>query len=325
VLPEASRYAQTMMFAMPGVIVSILVMQLLRGMGDTITPLHALLLSNLLACVITPAFISGWAGLPCLGVTSAAISTIVAIITSFVYVGWRMRRAGHPLTPSRLLLRALRIDPHVLSVVLKIGVPMGVQMVVASIAQLVLVSLVNRFGSEATAAYGAIYQLMSYAQFPAMSIGIATSILGAQAIGAGRVEQLGALTRTGMQMNVLVTGPLVVAGYLFSDRLLAMFITDPSVLTLAVSFLRIILWSSVVYGWAAVLSGIMRASGTVYVPTAIAVFCIAVIEVPSAYALSHSVGLRGVWMAYPIASTSVLLQTLFYKLVWSSRTASQLI
>lgn len=60
---------------------------------------------------------------------------------------------------------------------------MGVQMVIATLAQLALLSLVNGFGSDGTAAYGVVNQLVNYVQLPALSIGIATSILGAQAIG----------------------------------------------------------------------------------------------------------------------------------------------
>ena len=58
-------------------------------------------------------------------------------------------------------------------------------MVVMAIAELVLLGLVNGFGSDATAAYGAVNQVMGYTQFTAMSISIAVSILGAQAIGGG--------------------------------------------------------------------------------------------------------------------------------------------
>ncbi len=318
VLADATAYARLMMFAMPGLLGSILVMQLLRGMGDTTTPLRALLLSNLIACVVTPAFIRGWLGLPQLGVASAALATLLSVVAAFGYVGWRMRRTGHPLAPGRALLPALRIDRRVLWVVVKLGVPLGLQMVATTLAQLALVSLVNRFGSDATAAYGAVYQLMNYAQFPALSIGIATSILGAQAIGAGRAAQLGAITRTGLQMNLLVTGSLVALGYLFADRLLSMFITKPEVTALAASLLRMILWSCAVHGFASVLSGSMRASGTVLLPTALSVLCIVVIQVPSAYALSNAVGLKGVWMAYPIAFMAMLgLQALCY--AWTRR------
>jgi putative MATE family efflux protein len=326
VLPEAIGYARIMMLAMPGLMVFLLVTQLLRGVGDTVTPLFALLLSTAVSGLLTPAFIRGWGGLPQLGVTSAAVASIAAFIAALGYLIVHLRRGSHPLAPDRELLRALRIDRQILRLVLRIGLPTGVQMIVISLAEIALLALVNRFGSNATAAYGAVNQVVNYAQFPALSIAITTSILGAQAIGAGRTDRLGAITRTGLQMNLVLTGTLVVIGYLFSRHLMALFITATPVIDLAQSLLHIMLWSSVVFGFASVLSGVMRASGTVLAPLAISVFCIVAIEVPSAYALAAHFGIKGVWMAYPIAFLSMLvLQTAFYQGVWKKSKIKRLI
>lgn len=70
-------------------------------------------------------------------------------------------------------------------------------------------------------------------------------------------------------------------------------------------------------GMSMVLSGLMRASGTVFVPTGIAMFSIACVEIPVAWVLSNSWGLNGIWVAYPVAFLSMLaLQTTYYRLVW---------
>jgi putative MATE family efflux protein len=326
VLPEAIGYARIMMLAMPGLMVFLLATSLLRGVGDTVTPLFALLLSTTVSALLTPALIRGWAGLPQLGVTSAAVASIAAFVAALGYLMVHLRRGDHPLAPDREMLRALRLDPHILRLVLRIGLPTGVQMIVISLAEIALLALVNRFGSNATAAYGAVNQVVNYVQFPALSIAITASILGAQAIGAGRADRLGAITRTGLQMNLVLTGSLVVVGYLFSRNLMALFITSEPVIDLAQSLLHIMLWSSIVFGFAAVVSGVMRASGTVLAPLLISVFCIVAIEVPSAYALAAHLGIKGVWMAYPIAFVSMLvLQTTFYQLVWKKSKIKRLV
>jgi hypothetical protein len=127
-----------------------------------------------------------------------------------------------------------------------------------------LLSLVNGYGSNATAAYGAVNQVVAYVQFPAISIAITASILGAQAIGAGRTDKLGAITRTGLQMNLALTGLLVLLGYLFSRHLMGFFITSEPVIELSQTLLHIMLWSSVdLRHGQGVVSGVMRASGTV--------------------------------------------------------------
>ncbi|MFI4903769.1 MAG: MATE family efflux transporter [Burkholderiales bacterium] len=326
VLPEAVGYARLMMFAMPGLLVFILATQLMRGVGDTLTPLYALLISTAVASVLTPAFIRGWAGLPRLGVTSAAAASIGAFVVALAFMAWFMRRRRHPLAPDRELLRDLRIDPALLRLILKIGLPTGLQVIVMSLAEIVLLSLVNGFGPDATAAYGAVNQVVNYVQFPAISIAITASILGAQAIGAGHVERLGAITRTGLQMNLVMTGGLVVLGYLLSRHLIALFITSVPVIDIAQTLLHIMLWSTVVYGFAGVLSGVMRASGAVLVPTGISILCVTAIELPAAYLLAAHFGLEGVWMAYPIGFTAMLaLQATYFLCVWRKRRIVRLV
>ena len=166
-----------------------------------------------------------------------------------------MRRRNHALAPDLELLRALRINPRLLRLVIRIGLPTGVQMVVISLAEIVLLSIVNGFGSNATAAYGAVNQVVNYVQFPALSIAITASILGAQSIGAGRAHLLGTITRTGLKMNLVITGSLVLIGYLFSRHLVSAFVTSPPVIELAQTLLHIMLWSSLVFGFQSLLGG----------------------------------------------------------------------
>ena len=137
---------------------------------------------------------------------------------------------------------------------------------------------------------------------------------------------MGAITRTGLLMNLVLTGSLVLLGYLFSRPLMGVFITSGPVIEVAQTLLHIMLWSMVVFGMASVLSGVMRASGSVLVPTAIAIACIVCVEIPSAWILSHRVGLNGVWMAYPINFIAMLaLQTAYYRGVWRKKTIRKLV
>jgi putative MATE family efflux protein len=326
VLPMALGYARMMMLAMPGLLVFILYTQLLRGVGDTVTPLYALLLSTSVSCLLTPAFIRGWWGLPQLGVTSAAAASILSFVVALSFLAVFLRRRKHALAPDLELLKALRIQPRLLRLVVRIGLPTGVQMIVLSVAEIALLSMVNGFGSDATAAYGAVNQVVNYVQFPALSIAITASILGAQSIGAGRAHLLGTITRTGLTMNVAITGSLVLAGYLFSRHLVGAFVTSAPVLELAQTLLHIMLWSSIVFGFSSVLSGIMRSSGAVLVPTAISVSCILLIELPSAWVLSRHFGITGVWMAYPITFLSMLaLHASYYRFFWRKKKIERLI
>jgi len=326
ILEAANAYARIMMMAMPLTFVFILLTSMMRGVGDTLTPLIALAISTVIGLIVTPTLIRGWFGLPQLGVASAAYASAVSSCVTLLWLAIHLRRRRHALAFDSAFWRAMRPDRAVLRTVLRLGIPAAIGMVVMSVAELVLLGLVNSFGSNATAAYGAVNQVMSYVQFPALSIAISVSIFGAQAIGRGDSGQVGAIVRTGLQMNVFLTGGLVLLGYVFSRGLMALFITDQAVLELAQRLLHIVLWSSVLFGMSTVFSAIMRASGTVWMPLLISAFAISAIEVPSAVILSRLYGIDGVWIAYPITfSAMCLLQMSFYLLVWRKRAIVRLI
>ena len=326
ILEDANAYARIMMITMPLTFVFILMTAMMRGVGDTLTPLLALVISTVVGLAATPALINGWFGLPRLGVASAAWASAVSGVLTLLWLAVHLRRRRHPLAFDAAFLRNMRLNGTLLRKVMHLGVPSAVGMVVFSLAELVLLGLVNGFGSNATAAYGAVNQVMSYVQFPAMSIAISVSIFGAQAIGRGQADRVGAVVRTGLLMNVLLTGGLVALAYLFSRIIMSFFIVDVAVLDLAQGLLHIALWSAVPFGMATVFSGAMRASGTVWMPLSISIFVVAAIEVPSAVFLSHAIGIDGVWAAYPITFTAMfLLQMSYYILVWRKRAVRRLI
>jgi putative MATE family efflux protein len=326
ILAAASGYARIFLIGMPAFFLFLIVTSILRGVGDTITPLVSLGISIATGLIVTPALILGWGGLPRLGVNAAAVGGIASFVDVLIFLFFYLRWRKHPMAPDRALLKHLKIDPQMLLLILKLGVPAGVQMVVISVSAIVVVGLVNGFGSDATAAYGATNQVLSYVQFPAMSIAIATSIFGAQAIGAGQASQLGAITRVGEVMNLILTGTLILIAYLFSQHIVELSITEPAVVEMTETLLHIVLWSLLLFGASSVLTGTMRASGTVLPPMLISLFTILCVELPSAIVLSRIFGLNGIWMGYATSfSTMLLLQGLYYWFFWRKKQVKALI
>jgi putative MATE family efflux protein len=328
IMVEATHYARVCLFAMPGFFAFLLITAIMRGVGDTVTPLFALIVSTTVGLLVTPALINGWMGLPHLGVTSAAVGFVASFAITLVWLIFYLRIKGHALAPNAELMRHMRIDPVILKSVLRIGIPTAMQMVIMSLAEIVLLSMVNGFGSDATAAYGVGNQVLGYVQFPAMSIAIAASILGAQAIGGGHTEKLGSITRAGILINFAFTGTLLLLCYLFARPLIGLFTQSADATRIALNMLHIVLWSTLIFGCAAVTSGVMRSSGTVIVPTLLSISAILLVEVPSAWLLSQKLGygINGVWMAYPITFvTMLILQSSYYRLVWRKRKIQKLV
>lgn len=322
----ALPYVQLMLATSPILFIYIIYTSILRGVGDSVTPLIALGLTSLTGLMITPVLIKGMFGFPAIGIRAPAVASIIGYLAVLLFLYVYLKRKNHPLQMDRALFQKIRHHPANSKLILKLGVPTGIQMVTNSLAGLVIIGLVNQYGPHSTAAYGAVNQVLNYIQFPAISISIAASIFAAQAIGAGKAHLLAKVTRTALSMNILITGALVVLAYLGSGYLMSLFITDPSVIELGQSLLFIVLWSMLFFGAASIFASIMRASGTVTVPMLINIVAIAGIEVPFAYYFSHLWGLKGIWYAYALAFFSLCaMQWLYYQLVWKNKTVKSLI
>jgi putative MATE family efflux protein len=237
-----------------------------------------------------------------------------------------LARRKDPLAFDFEMMRDMRIDWKITKTVVRLGVPIGLQVIMVALAEIAVISFVNHFGSDATAAYGAVNQIVGYVQFPAISIGIAASIFGAQCIGAKREDKLNSVIRSGVGLNYVIGGIIIVLCYIFAWNILGWFVTSERPLHIAHALLMITLWSYLFFGNSSVLSGVMRSSGTVFWPTFNGILAIWAVEVPAAWILMHKYGIDGIWMGYPIAYCVVLLlQFGYYELFWKRMTHERLI
>ena len=227
VLEDAISYARISMIFMPLTFVIILMTSMLRGVGDTVTPLLALVILTLCGLVITPIMIQGWLGLPRLGVASAAWAAMASGLVTLGWLVFYLRRRQSPLAFDNAFLRAMWPDGKLLRIVLRLGIPASLGMIVMSVAELVLLGLVNGFGSDATAAYGAVnqvHELCAVSRAFDRNHGLDLRRAGDRSRRAA--ARSAPSSRTGLQMNLVLTGGLALLGYLFSRTLMGLFITD---------------------------------------------------------------------------------------------------
>ena len=326
IIDIATSYSRIVFFSIPLLSVYLLYTTLLRGTGDTRTPFFVLIASTALTFALTPIFILGLFGLPALGTNGAAVGNVLsnsfALIGLFVYL--RVKR--NPLALDREMLANMRLRPALSLTIARIGIPTSLNLVMLSLSEIAVITFVNRFGSTAVAAYGAVNQVASYVQFPAVSIGIAASVFGAQSIGAGRTDRIGTIVRSAVALNYVTEGVLIALAYVFSTAIISLFITAPDTVAIAHHLLLITLWSYALFGNARVLSAIMISSGTVVAPTLLSILSIWGVEVPVAYVLMGRIGLDGVWYGYPAAyAAGLVFQLLYYYLVWKRKPLRRLV
>lgn len=314
-MPLAHDYLRIIFIAIPFMYMYAYVIAVLRGAGDSKTPFVFLLVSVGLDIVLNPLLIFGVGPLPKLGIAGSALATLIANAVTFTALIVYLYRRKHPLVIHRGEFHLLRIDRHVTGMLIRKGVPMGLQMIVVSTSALLMLSLINGFGSETTAGFAASMQLWSYIQMPAFAIGAAVSSMAAQNVGAGRWDRVTQTAKAGVLFQCGVTGVVVLLIVSFNRHALGIFLPETSpALDIAAHMNLIVSWSFVLFGISIVLFGVVRSTGAVVVPLLILIVTLWLIRFPLAAFLSARHGVDAIWWSFPTSSLmSVLLAVAYYR------------
>lgn len=312
VLPYATTYLRIVFFGLPFTLIYIYLTMVLRGAGDSKTPMLFLLLSVALDIALNPLLIFGWGPIPALGIAGSAWATFIANITSLSALLAYLYRRKHFLWLHGDELKYLRPQRQLLGALVTKGVPMGLQMVVMSGSAVVMIGLVNRFGSQTTAAFGAAMQLWNYIQMPAMAVGMAVSSMAAQNVGAGLWQRVDRIALTGVGFGLLLTGALVGAVFLFSQHALGLFLpNDGDALAIGVHINQIVVWAFLFFSVAMTLMGVVRSTGAVIPPLLILIVALWVVRIPFATLLVDDWP-DALWWSYPLGSLIAALLAIGY-------------
>jgi putative MATE family efflux protein len=314
-LPYAVPYLRIIFLALPSMYFYNFMMMTLRGAGDSRTPFLFMGLSVVLDVVLNPVLIFGVGPFPKMGIAGSATATMIAqTVALFALLGTLYARK-YFLRITRAELGFFKPDLAILRALIFKGLPMGLQMIVISSSAILMMRLVNGFGSQTTAAYGAATQLWNYAQMPAMAIGAAVSSMAAQNVGARLWDRVSRIAITGVIYNFLLGGTLVGIIYLFNEPALNLFLPGDSVaLGLAEHLNAIVVWSFLFFGVTFVLFGVVRSTGAVWPPLIILTITMWMVRPPFALGLMPSMGADAIWWSFPLGSLlSMLLAIGYYR------------
>lgn len=312
VLAMAARYLQLFLLSMPFMFGIFLMGSLLRGTGDSTTPLYFQAVFVALTAVLDPILMFGWLGFPRMGLNGTAVATIItnagALVSVLVYLG----RKRHLVAPD---WRHLGVDWDMSRLTLKIGVPSMVQQALVSIGMLVMVGLINAYGENGAAAFGAGMRIDQLAFMPAMTLGMAVSTLAGQNIGAQRFSRVKETFKWGMVFGCGITlvASAVVVG--LPSVLLKAFVNDPKVIAMGVPYLRIVGGAYVMFAVMFVANGVINGAGHTFITTLITLLALWGVRVPLAYHLSNTTHrIEGIWWGMVAGFSIGALMSLAYYL-----------
>ena len=314
-LPLAVAYMRVIFLALPFIFMYAFVGSVLRGAGDSKTPFYFMLLSVAIDIALNPVFIFGFGPIPRLGIAGSALATLVAQAVTLIALVVHLYRRRHMLVLHKDEVQYLRLDWAIVGTLVKKGIPMGGQMLVVSLSGVLMISLVNNFGVDTAAAFGAALQLWNYIQMPAFAVGMGVSAMAAQNVGAQKWDRVHSVARVGVLYSVILTGSMVLVIELLDRTAFELFLPAGSAaLNIATHLNHIVTWSFMFFGVTMVLFGVVRATGAVMAPLFILTLALLLVRFPLADALIGRFQVDAVWWSWPVSSAlASILAILYYK------------
>jgi putative MATE family efflux protein len=299
----AEDYLRVVFLAVPFMCFFAYVVMVQRGVGDAKTPFRFMTLATFLDIVLNPLLITGWGPFPQLGIagsaTSLLLSQAIGLGAMLAHLYWR--KADLRLTGGEL--HHLKPDGAILRTIVAKGLPMGAQMLVISSSAIVMMSMINAYGAQTAAAYAVAVQVWTYVQMPAMAIGAAASSMAAQNVGAKKWDRVERSAHSGVLINVLLTGSLVVVLYLLDPFIVELFLPGQAAsVAIAEHINNVALWSFILFGVTFVLFGVVRATGAVNPPLVILFISLLGVRIGFAKLLEPTLGADAIWWSFPVGS-----------------------
>jgi putative MATE family efflux protein len=290
---------------------------MLRGLGDAVMVVKILVLLAVLNVLLVPLFIRGIGPLPPLGVAGAAWGTALAAVLTCV-IGYIYLLRHNPYINMRNW--DYSFDWHIIREVFVIGVPASLQMIVVSLAGVVIISLVNRYGTTVTAAFGIGMQIDMLATIPFISIGMAATTIAGQNLGALKIDRVFQTLRISVYSGLFVALACTAVLLIVPDYIGAIFLKESGEKVMMLNIVRNYYhWMAFIFPCFAVIfaiQGVLRSAGDTIALLTLSFIAMFVIRIPLAYLLAGPFGFQqdGIWMAMFFSSAlAVGLNWLYFK------------
>ena len=304
ILHTGSTYTRIMLSGSGIILMLFLMNAIFRGAGDAAVAMRVLWLANLINICLDPCLILGLGPFPRLGVIGAAVSTTIGRSVGILFQVWILFRGRGRISIRR---EHLRIYFKVMINIMRVAGNGVLQFLIATASWVLMVRMVQSFGSAVTAGYTVAIRIVIFSILPSWGLGSAAATLVGQNLGAKhpeRAEQ--SVWRAGF-FNMIFLGSVSVIYLAFAPRLIAIFSSDPVVVTNGANCLRIISLCYILYAYGLVIIQAFNGAGDTFTPSMVNLVCYWVIQIPLAFLLGKRLqfGPNGIYFA--ILTTEILL------------------
>jgi putative MATE family efflux protein len=299
VVTEGAAYLRIQLVGMVTMSFQMMAQGVMQASGDAVTPMKISVGGRLFHVVLCPFLIFGWWIFPSFGVSGAALTNVISqgLVGG---LGLWMLYSGR--TRLKLTMKSFRFDSNIIWRIVKIGVPASVTGMERTFSNLMVTWFVVPFGTAAVAAHSLIQRVGGFVNMPTMGLGQAAGVLAGQNLGAGRTERA---AKTGWMAAALVTIVMAFISILiwfWAEYVVRIFNSEPELVEVTSTFMRIQIVSYMVFGLVTVLSQCLNGVGDTMIPMLTVLITVWGVQVPLAYFLSRTtLGVYGVRWAIVIA------------------------
>lgn len=299
VIPLAVDYVELIFLGLPLMFGFFVFSSVMRGYGDTKTPMYVMFVSVVVNIVLDPFLIFGWGPFPHLGIEGAAIATIISRGVGTAIGIYLIFYTG--VGPSAELSH-LYPDLDYIRDIIDLGVPASIEQSMAAFAMITIVAMVVTFAPPVVAAYGLGNRIISLVFLPAMGLGRATDAMVGQNLGAGRADRAQRATYLASGVAAGSLFVLAIVAVLFPEPIVSVFLGDvqdaQATIDHGIDYVRIRSVEFVFIGITQVVLGAFRGAGNTKTAMVFSILILWVTRVPVVYLLAFPLGwgATGIWV-----------------------------
>ncbi len=259
VVAQAQQYLTIYFLGVSGLLIYNMGSGILRAVGDSTRPLFFLCFSAIVNIVFDLVFVLAFH----LGVAGVAYATILSQALSALLVLYSLTHADAPYA---IHWRCLCIRKDMLSGILRIGLPSGLQQAITAFSNVFVQSYINYFGSACMAGWASYNKLDVFAVIPLQSISLASTTFVGQNYGAGQMPRAREGVKKALLLSVGMTAVLSAALIICDKTLLKLFTADAEVIYYGERFITMAAPFYVMFCFNQTFAGALRGIGRARAP-----------------------------------------------------------
>lgn len=306
IMAEANEYMRIFFLGVTPLLIYNMGAGVLMAIGDSRRPFNFLCISAIVNVVLDFVFVGYFK----MSAPGAGWATFSSQLVAGILVTYNLVNSERGF---KLRIKDIKFHKDMLGLILKIGIPTGIQASAMALSNVLIQVKINAFGPDAIAGIAAEGKIDGFIFVVLQAIALAATTFAGQNYGAKKYERIKEGVKVALTMVIALAAVLSVTGYIFADKLIAIFNSDPDVVKAGATAFRVLAVGYWVFGASEVLSGFIRGAGKALPPMIISIFTICILRITWVFTATNIwPSLKTIFISYPLSYVATFVLTFLY-------------